>query len=71
MKKLVITLVIEATENDIHEIKGKIIETASESLVSCKVDTIEPVKELKLDMIFNDNIDPYEICPASARFRKA
>ena len=38
--KMVISLVIEAQANDIHEIKGKILETASEAIVSCAVDII-------------------------------
>lgn len=47
--KMIISLVIEATENDIHEIKGKILETASEAMVSCSVDVIpEQKKELQI-----------------------
>ena len=38
--KMIISLVIEAQANDIHEIKGKILETASEAIVSCAVDII-------------------------------
>ena len=63
MKKLVISLVIEGTENDIHTIKGNILNVASESIVSCSVSEIPERKEIKTDMIFNrlDNVDPYEI----------
>lgn len=49
MKKMVISLVIEGCESDIHEIKGQIINVASESLVSCSVNEIpEPKKEIEI-----------------------
>lgn len=48
MKKMIISLVIEAKGEDLHEIKGKIIETASESLVSVTTNVLgEQTKEEK------------------------
>lgn len=64
MKKLVISLVIEGDENDLHTIKGNILATACESLVSCTVSEYpEPKKEIKTDMFFKriENADPYEV----------
>lgn len=49
MKKLVISLVIEGSDADVHEIKGNIINVASEAMVSCSVDEIpEPKKEIEI-----------------------
>lgn len=49
MKKMIISLVIEGNETDLHEIKGGIISSASEALVSCKVDEIpEPNREIEI-----------------------
>lgn len=49
MKKLVISLVIEGSDADVHEIKGNIINVASEAMVSCSVDEIpEPKKEIQI-----------------------
>ena len=65
MKKMVISLVIEGKEEDLNTIKGNIIATASEALVSVTANEIkEPKKEIKTDMIFNrlyEEYDPYEI----------
>lgn len=61
MEKMLITLVIEGNKEDIHTIKGNILATASDSLVSCSVNTIGEQKVLKTDLIFSDNVDPYEI----------
>lgn len=49
MKKMIISMVIEGIEEDLHEIKGSIIATACECLVSVTADVIEePKKELKI-----------------------
>lgn len=54
MKKMVISLVIEGCEADIHEIKGNIINVAREALVSCSVDEIpEPKKEIQIPAFVN------------------
>ena len=46
---MIISMVIEGNEEDLHEIKGAIIATASECLVSVTADVIEePKKELKI-----------------------
>lgn len=48
MKKMVISLVIEGKDEDLHEIKGNIISTASEALVSVTTNVLEePKKELE------------------------
>ena len=41
MKKMVISLVIEGNEEDLNTIKGNIIATSCEALVSCSTDIIE------------------------------
>ena len=46
--KMIVTLIIEGQEEDIHEIKGSIITTASECLISMKADVIEEPKEIRL-----------------------
>ena len=66
MKRMVISLVIEGNDEDLHEIKGKIIATASEALISVTANEIEEKKkkkEIKTDMIFIHLLerDPYEI----------
>ena len=65
MTKMVISLVIEGNKEDLHTIKGNIIATASEVLVSVTTNELsEKKKELKTDMIFNrlyEESDPYEI----------
>lgn len=44
---MVISLVIEGMKEELHEIKGKIISTASEALVSVSANEIEePKKEI-------------------------
>ena len=49
MKKMVISLVIEANDEDLHDIKATIINTASNALISCSVDEIpEPKKQLEI-----------------------
>lgn len=49
MIKMCISLVIEGQESDIHEIKGKIISTASECLVAVATSIEEePVKEIEV-----------------------
>ena len=49
MKKMVISLVIEGNEEDLHTIKGNIIKTACEALVSVTANEIEePKKELQI-----------------------
>ena len=49
MRKMIISLVIEGNEQDLHEIKGAILATACESLISCKCDIIEePKKEIEV-----------------------
>lgn len=49
MKKMVISLVVEGSEKDIHTIKGNILATACEALVSCSVSEIpEPKKEFEI-----------------------
>ncbi|MBQ8426187.1 MAG: hypothetical protein IJX16_00280 [Clostridia bacterium] len=50
MKKLVISLVIEGTAEDLHTIKGNIIRTASEALVSVTANEVEEQKIIKCDM---------------------
>lgn len=58
MKRMLISLVIEA-ENDIdlNEIKSGIVKEACESIVSCTTSPIvEPVGEIKTDMIFNRKV---------------
>ena len=46
---MVITLVIEGNKEDLHTLKGNIVKSASECLVSCQADIIEkPKKELKV-----------------------
>lgn len=58
MKRMLISLVIEA-ENDIdlNEIKSSIVREACDSLVSCTTSPIvEPVREIKTDMIFNRKV---------------
>ena len=60
---MIISLVIEGSESDIHTIKGNILATACEALVSCSVTEVkEQKKELNTDMFFKriENADPYE-----------
>ena len=47
MNKMVISLIIEGNKEDLHEIKGKIISTASEALVSV---TTNEIKEANNDV---------------------
>lgn len=52
MKKLVISMVIEGEESDLHEIKGNIIKQASDALLSMHVNEIdEQPKKLDLSML--------------------
>lgn len=49
MKKMLISLVIEGSEADIHTIKGNILTTASEALVSCSINEVpEQKRELEI-----------------------
>ena len=49
MKKMIISLVIEGKEEDLHEIKGNIIKSASDCLISCTTNVLEePKKTLTL-----------------------
>ena len=49
MKRMVISLVIEGKNEDLRTIKGNIIATASESIVSVTANELEePKKELRL-----------------------
>lgn len=50
MKRMVISLVIEAFESgDLHTIKGNIIDACATALISCQVNELEePSKELQL-----------------------
>ena len=41
MKEMAISMVIEALPEDIHEIKGRIIAAAAESMVGCHTEIIE------------------------------
>lgn len=50
MKKMVISLVIEGNVEDLHEIKGNIIKSACDALVSVTTNEIEEPKVLKCDM---------------------
>ena len=53
MKKLVVSMVIEGSETDIHEIKANIINVASNALVSCSVNELpEPKKEIQIPPCF-------------------
>lgn len=45
MEKMVITLVIEGRKEDLNTIKGNIISTACETIVSVSTSTIERVKD--------------------------
>lgn len=46
---MVLTLIIEGNKEDLHTLKGNIIKSASECLVSCQADIIEePKKELQV-----------------------
>lgn len=51
MKKLVISLVIEGTKEDLHEIKGKIISTASDALVSVATNEIDDGRNEELKIL--------------------
>ena len=64
MKKLVISLVIEGNDADLHEIKGNIINVASEAMVSCSVDEIpETKKDLQLPPVFQKQLgNVYGLC---------
>lgn len=46
MEKMVITLIIEGTKEDLNTIKGNIINTASEAMVSLKADMLSQEKKL-------------------------
>ena len=49
MKRMIISLVIEGNEEDLHEIKGNIIKSACEALVSVSANVVEePKKELQI-----------------------
>ena len=49
MTRMVISLVIEGSKEDLHTIKGNIITTACEALVSVTANEIEePQSELKI-----------------------
>ena len=61
MKKMIISLVIEGCEEDLHEIKGKIIATACEALVSVSANVVEePKKELNIPRFMCDNYSDRE-----------
>ena len=61
MKKMIISLVIEGNEEDLHEIKGKIIATACEALVSVTTNEIvEPKKELDIPRFVCDKYSDRE-----------
>ena len=52
MKRLVISMVIEGEETDIHEIKANILDVASIAMVSCKVDELPEQKEINIPPVF-------------------
>lgn len=53
MKKMVISLVIEGNEEDLHTIKGNIISSACEALVSVSANVVEePKKEIDVSMMY-------------------
>lgn len=45
MKRMIINLVIEGNDEDLHQIKGAILSTASEALVSCKTEVLENARK--------------------------
>ena len=52
MKKMIISMVIEATEEDLNDIKASIITRASDALVSVSTNVIEePRKEIDCGML--------------------
>lgn len=60
MKKMVISLVIEGNEEDLNAIKGNVIATASEALVSCTTNIIEePKKEIEIPKFMLSSIYGY------------
>ena len=55
MKKMLISLVIEGNEEDIHGIKGQILSICSEAVVSVNTTEIEePKKEIKCHEVNTD-----------------
>ena len=53
MKKMVISLVIEGNEEDLHEIKGNIIKSSCEALVSVSANVVEePKKEIDVSLMY-------------------
>lgn len=57
MKKLIISMVIEGNAEDVHEIKGKILATASEAIVSCSIDEFEaPKKRIDAPAFMQSNL---------------
>lgn len=45
MKKMIISVCIEGCEEDLHQIKGKMIATASEAMVNCYTAIIDGDEE--------------------------